>query len=231
MYRHGKKRRLRKGSTVFLVCLITASIGFGIWGLLSHDVRSGTTHSDDQVIVTRVAGDTTNNVVVDEPFFRLELPGDWVLEKKDERPRKVYYFKSIKSGLGDGTRTLVMYVDGETSSYAVNRIVPVSAQNNRLVVGQTSNNCSEFTGPGTSSAQAAQSLPDTIARWQNISFLCDLSHMNRNTIGTSSSEGINKLSVTGPSGTTHAYFMLYTDHNDKPDYTIFEKILASFEAK
>lgn len=231
MYRIGKRRRFRKSTTFLGVLIVVGSISFGLWGLLMRDVKGVVVSSDDRLITTRVAGATTDEVVIDEPLFKLNLPGDWVLQKKDDRPVKAYYFKSAKGGLGDGGRTLVLYIDGQAGVYSMNRVVPVSAQGNKLSLGQISDNCAQFTGPGASSAQAAQSLPDTVARWQNISFLCDLSHVNRNATGISSAEGMNYVSVIGPSGATHRYFMLYTDHNDQPDYTIFNGILTSFEAK
>jgi hypothetical protein len=229
MYKIGKRKRFRKRLTFVVAMAVIASISFGVWGLLVHDSRGVVVSSDDRLITRQVSADKTVKVVIDEPLFRLELPNDWVLYKKEDKPSKVYYFKATQKNAGD--RNLAIYIDADTKTYAVNRVVPVVAQNNKLGVGQMSDNCTQFTGTGAPSAQAAQSQQDTVARWQNIAFLCDLSHANRNAIGVSSSEGVNQVTLNGETGGSHRYFMLYTDHNDRPDYAIFNELLASFKAK
>lgn len=209
-----------------LVLVVIASIGFGAWGLLSRDVGRTVVNSDDQVITSYVAGESADQLIIDEPLFKMTLPGGWKLEKKDETPRKVYYFRLVEESASNGGKTLVMYIDGTMDVYPVNRIVPVSAQGSKLSVGQVSDTCSQFTGPGGNSRSGT-----TIAKWQNISFMCDLSHMNRNAIGISSADGVNQVAITGAKGGTHRYFMIYTDHNNRPDNNAFTKILSSFEAK
>lgn len=209
-----------------MVLVVFASIGFGIWGLLSRDVGKKVVNSDDQVITSFVAGESSDQLVVDEPLFKMILPSGWKLEKKDETPRKVYYFRLTEESAANGGKTLVMYIDGAMDVYPVNRIVPVAAQGNKLTVGQVSETCSQFTGGGNTARQGS-----TLARWQDVPFMCDLSHLNRNAIGISSADGANQVAVTGAKGGTHRYFMIYTDHNNRPDNNAFVRILNSFEVK
>jgi hypothetical protein len=230
MYRIGHRARYRNGLTIVAGCVIIASIGFGIWGLLTHDVRGVVITGDNKVIATQVAGDNTDAIIIDEPLFTMKLPKDWVLNSKDQAPSPAYYFKATKKYAD--SRTLNIFIDNSSANlFAVNRMVPVASLDNKLSVGQVSDNCAQFTGTGAASAQAAQSQKDTTARWQGVSFLCDLSNVNRNAVGTSSSEGVNQVTLTGPSGQKHRYFLIYTDHSDQPDYSIFNDALASFEAK
>jgi hypothetical protein len=230
MYRIGHRARYRNGLTIVAGCIIIVSIGFGIWGLLTRDVRGVVITGDNQAITTQVAGDSTDDITIDEPLFTMKLPKDWVLNKKDQTPNLVYYFKATKKYAD--SRNLNIFIDDSSADlFAVNRMVPVTGLDNKLSVGQVSDNCAQFTGTGTPSAQAAQSQKDTVARWQGVSFLCDLSHVNRNAVGISSGEGINQVTLTGASGQKHRYFLVYTDHSDQPDYSIFNDALASFEAK
>jgi hypothetical protein len=50
-------------------------------------------------------------------------------------------------------------------------------------------------------------------------------------MGTTSAEGINKVTLTGATGSTHTYFFVYTDHSSIDDKTIFYKVLETFKAK
>jgi hypothetical protein len=91
--------------------------------------------------------------------------------------------------------------------------------------------CLTFTGAPASSAQTAQSLPNQLAKWQGINFMCDLSNYNNNSVGTSSLQGINTVTLTGSTTGRHSFFFLYVDHNIQPDYSIFTNALKSFRVK
>src|SRR5690606_31775928 len=124
-----------------------------------------------------------------------------------------------------------IYVDIIPTNYAVNRVMPVAARGANIVPNDISNNCSTFTKGGIAEAGQAQFLADENAKWQGEDFLCDLAQVTDNEIGTSSAEGINTVTVTGPKAGKHKYFFLYVDHNIQPNYNIFTNAIRSFKAK
>jgi hypothetical protein len=225
MYRVNKKTKYRNWIVPLLLLVAVASLLFGAGVWIKNDVGTVITKQDGASI--RHVGTGEGKVTFDEPYFKITTPSDWKLYQKSASPL-TYYFKNTKKNADD--RNLVLYVDADTKSYAVNRVLPVSADGKKLVTGEISDTCANFAGPGADSAQEAQSQADVIARWQNVSFLCDLSHANRNAIGLSSSEGINTVTLKGRTG-AHSYFLLYTDHNIRPDFSLVDEIFSSLEAK
>lgn len=229
MYAHGRRHSSHRKKIIIFLGIFLIMAGYGVYSFYVADTKEVISNND--LSTTRVNDDREALATFNQKYFSISLPRDWQLYKTDEEAlRSVYYFKSTKKN-NDG-RNLIVYVDSDTSSYAVNKVLPVSANNNLLSVGQISDTCSNFVGTGNNvNAQADQKLPDTVAKWQNISFLCDLSHANRNAVGTSSIDGINRVIVQGSSGEKHSYFFLYTDHNNVADYTLLVSALKSFQAK
>lgn len=229
MYAHGKRHSSHRRKIILFFAIVFCLAGYGLYSFYLADTKEVISNND--LSTTRVNDDREALATFNQKYFSISLPRDWQLYKADEEDhRNAYYFKSTKKN-NDG-RNLVVYLDYDTNSYAVNKVLPVSANNNLLSVGQISDTCANFVGTGNNvNAQADQKLPDTVAKWQNISFLCDLSHANRNAVGTSSIDGINKVIVQGSGGEKHTYFFLYTDHNNVADYTLLVNALKSFQAK
>ena len=163
----------------------------------------------------------------DEGIFTFSLPADWIVESHDTQQ---YTLRSTKKYYDN--RTLNIYLDTIPPNFALNRLLPVQVQGNTIQPGTVSDDCRSFTGGSISGAQQAQSLPNTPAKWQGISFLCDLSNYNRNAVGTGSvGSALNTITLSGPTSGKHSFLLVYTDHNVNPDYNIFYEMLQSFRLK
>ena len=109
--------------------------------------------------------------------------------------------------------------------------MPVEAVGSGLRHGSVSDNCAAYTEGGSFQANDALKAKDTPAKWEEVTFLCDLPKVFDNVIGTSSKEGINIVTVVGPKAGKHSYFFVYTDHNAHPNYEIFIDVIKSFKAR
>jgi hypothetical protein len=180
--------------------------------------------------VAQALDDTTDVVVLDDPYFSMEFPSDWkeIGRKNDEHEHSLTW-QATK--YREDNRYIKIYIDIIPKNYAVNRMVPLSAHGNTFSVGDISTNCSTFTKGGIAAPGQAQFLHDENAKWMGVDFICDLAQVTDNEVGSSSAEGINTVSVSGPSKGKHSYFFVYTDHNIQPNNNILYSALRSFKAK
>jgi hypothetical protein len=230
MYRYQRRHApwqnfRRKAFVVVAVILLLVAVATG-WYIESH---SGTTIIHNPVAKTTYV--TTANTPVQtfsETDFTIQLPTDWKFIGQTTGPYNFYTWQDTTKY--EDNRILDLYVDTIPGT-AVSRLQPVSADGNRLQIGTMSDVCLTFTGAPASSAQTAQSLPNQLAKWQGINFMCDLSNYNNNSVGTSSLQGINTVTLTGSTTGRHSFFFLYVDHNIQPDYSIFTNALKSFRVK
>jgi len=224
--RHAPWQNFRKKAFVVVVAILLLAAIIAGWYIDSH---SGTTIIHNSVAKTTFVSATNTPVqTFNETDFTIQLPNDWKFIVQTTGPYHFYTWQD--NAKYEENRILDLYVDTIPGT-AVNRLQPVSAEGNRLQVGKLSDDCLTFTGPPVSSAQAAQSLPNQLAKWQGINFMCDLSNYNNDAVGTSSPQGINTVTLTGPATGKHSFFFLYVDHNIQPDYTIFTNALESFRVK
>lgn len=205
-----------------------AGLLYGLYVFFKQDTED--TISNNEAVVSQVEDSRMAKLTFNQQDFTIATPANWALYKKTESPdSKVYYLKSTEKNVA---RTLVIYVDADTKSFAVNKTIPVSVAGSKLSVGQVSDTCSNFVGQTSGqTALQSQKQPDTLAKWQNITFLCDMSNVNRNAIGISSTDGLNTVGVAGKSSIKRNYFFIYTDHSNTADTALFVEILRSFEAK
>lgn len=223
MYRLGE--RPQKRTNLLLLGLMFLSIigllGGGVWYLS----RNSSKIQNPGVVVRSVSDTNGPNQAFDESNFTINLPNDWRLEAKSPTH---YTWRSTKKDQDD--RTLNLYFDQIPATLAVTRMVPVRAEGDHLFASSVSDDCSNFTGIGAGGAQSkgAAAAP---AKWQGIDFVCDLSQPNRNAVGTSSADGVNKVTLSGKTSGHHALFFLYIDQNISPNYTIFYNALSSFRLK
>jgi hypothetical protein len=220
-WRNYRKRAL---TMVIMVLLVVAAIAG--WYI---DNNSGTTIIHNAGVKTTTINATPSVQTFNEPVFTIQLPNDWKLINHTVSPYDIYTWQDTTKY--QDNRNLNLYVDTIPITLAVSRLLPVTAEGDLLQLGELSDACINFTGPPVPSAQAAQSLPNQLAKWQGINFICDLSNYNNNSIGTSSQQAINTVTLTGPTTGRHAFFFLYTDHNISPNYTIFTNALLSFRVK
>lgn len=168
-------------------------------------------------------------VHVTEPLYGFDLPGDWKELKRSTYPYKVVTWKG--TGRESDARTIDVYVDTIPQNVPVNRLVPITGEDDRLGVGTSSDNCTQFTGNAANLTpyEATKARP-TMTTWQGVQFLCDIPNSLRNVSAAASSEGLNKVSVTGVKGGKHHYFFVYTDHTAHPEQKTFTDMLISFRA-
>jgi hypothetical protein len=160
-------------------------------------------------------------------YFKLTLPTTWVANgRKNPTVFEVYYEyqNSIKN---EDNRWLRVYVDVFPRDMALNKLLPVTIVDNRLVPSSLSDECQSFTGApsqnnGNTNSQTWK------AKWQGVEFVCNMS-VQRNYIGIATAENGYALPLAGTVSGQHNYFILYIDHNVHPDYQPFMNAVKSFQ--
>ena len=101
----------------------------------------------------------------------------------------------------------------------------VSAKDAGMDHENVSDNCATFT-PATNAATGVST-----GKWQGTNFLCDEGNYERDVVGTASAQGINTLTLTGSTTGSHKVFLVYTNNNINPDFSVLYGILESFKLK
>lgn len=227
-HRPGRRRRTR----VFIVLGISVLVIGIIGGLVYLDIHKNTnkTVSGESHTVVQALDENTSSLSIDQPTYTMELPEDWKqVDHQDTRYEHSTTWKSTKSH--EDNRFLKVYVDIIPTTKSVNRLLPVSPDASKgLTTGDVSPSCHTFTQGGSQLAAQAQQLADAPAKYQNIDFICNRARITANEVGTSSTEGVNTVTIKGSAG-SHKYFFLFTDNNIQPNFTIFTDALRSFKAK
>lgn len=230
-YRIGHKPHRRRRTRVLIVLGIVVLIFGALAAIVFYDLRQ---HRDTAVTgtsrsVAQTSDENGDKFRVDQPTFSMELPSDWkqIASKNATSEHSITWQAGKK---GQDNRYMTLYIDIIPTTRSINRLVPVLAQGSTLSVGDVSENCATFTKGGTLDAGQATQLSDAPAKYKTVDFLCDLSRINDNEVGSGSTEGINTVTIKGQDG-AHKYFFLYTEHNIQPDYSIFYNALKSFRAK
>jgi hypothetical protein len=226
MYRHNRKVKLKRDKHVFWIAIIVVSIVIlVVWLLIHDDINNSAETTKAAPIISDVAGTSDERrLVINEASFSFSVPDDWKQKARETKPYNFWRWEATKKNAD--ARSLELYVDTIPENLAINRLLPVSANENRLLLGTVSDNCTTFTEP-----KSKGSKENVMSRWQKVNFLCDMGNYSRNVIGTGSEGALNRTQVTGVEGAKHNYFFVYTDHTSRPDDSIFEDMLKTFEAK
>ncbi len=226
MYRLGKQTdKHRRGRHVTIAVFIILIFAAAVYGLMhlrvapQQDIRNATPVSK---------GYTTSSnakVTIDKPLFRLELPTGWKEISTDKAsstgPR--YSFRSTS----EMSQMLDMYIDNPPVNMAVNRAIVVSAQGDGLAHDNVSENCTTFTDSSVANPRTGTAP----AKWQTTNFICDTGNFARAVVGTMSTDGMNQVTVAGPTVGSHKLFIIYTDNNISPNYSTLYDILGSLHFK
>lgn len=231
-YRYGYGTAKRRPRKVLLVVGCSILLLGVILGLIFLDLKSNVvpiTEGESRTI-SQTLSDNTQRIVVDEPFFTFELPGDWKETKRNENVSytSISWQATMK---GKENRYLTLYVDKIPFDLPYNRIVTLKAQGSGISFSNVSDNCANFTVGGSADGRASPSSKPIITKWNKVDFMCNLPQSVDNQIGTGSEASPNAVTITGAKQGTHKYFFLYTDRNFQPDYTILYSALSSFRAK
>lgn len=228
-YGHGtSKRRPRKALLIVGGSMLIAAI---VVGFVLLDLRKSVSPviEGESRIVSQVLSESGQKMVVNEPTFTIELPGDWKETGRNENNQytSITWQATLKN---NDNRWLTIYIDRIPFDRAYNRIVTVKAQGPNISYTDISDNCANFTLGGNVDGRITSGKP-TPTKWNRVDFICNLPRAIDNEVGTGSEQSPNSVTITGPTMGTHKYFFLYTDRNFQPDYNIFYDVLRSFRAK
>ncbi len=206
---------------IIIVIIMILTIVAVSWAL--HALKPKTTIHQAKPVEAKISYDTKTKHF-DEGDFTVDFPLDWQLKPRPVGPYKSFTWQS-SDRITDG-QIIVFYEDTIPINFAVNRVLIVDGEVDHLILdGAASDNCSKYTN-GVSPKAYQVGAP---AKWQGIEFLCDQANQQRDTIGTSSTDGINTVVLKSPgSGTAHKFFFTYTDNAINPDYSVFYNVLNSF---
>ena len=226
MYRVGAKPQTKRRRWPWWTALILLVLLLIIGGVvLGTRVHTATNITQAAAVTTKVNSSSTAQKVFSEPGFELKLPDDWKLQEHVTGEYNIYRFQG--TGKLSTGRQLDVYQDSTPINFAVNRVQPVEASGSHLAAnGSISDNCAEFTKAPPGVGQSG-----TPAKWQNVDFLCDLHNTTRNVVGTSATGSVNAVKVQGVGGTTHTFFIAFTDHGLAPDYGALYGAIESFTAQ
>ena len=228
-YHYRKKRRIKRkwrwAVLAFVVLLILAGLLIGL------DIYRGRSQQQSGAPkISQLVVDGGPKIKIDEPSFSLQLPADWKeIGRVNSRTEYGITWQATKPK--EDNRYMTIYLDKIPRTLAFNRLLPIEAVGSGLRHGSVSDNCAAYTEGGAIDANSALKAKDTLAKWEEVTFWCDLPKVFDNVVGTSSLEGINIVEVTGEKAGKHSYFFIYTDHNIHPNYDIFTDTIKSFKAK
>lgn len=225
-YRFGKKQKShRKRNIAIALVAVVFLAGAGVFAKFYFRANTVIDPPPAPVIsqVTSSQGPTKR---FDEGPFTIKLPQDWAYigRQTQTAPYAPYAWHNTKNN--PGVEELEIYVDTIPTTLGVNRVLPVQGNGSHIVPTTVSDTCADFTG--NNKLPGAQNTP---AKWGGINFLCDLANYERDVVGTSSSDGVNVVKVTGATSGSHQIFFTYTDNGSTPNFQIFENAVSSFTLK
>lgn len=226
MYRLGKQadkhRRGRHATIAVFLIIIFVGIVYGLINLRitpRQEIRNATPVSKGY----KTGSET--KLAIDKPLFRLELPAGWREIENDKTSLTAPKF-SFRSP-SEKAQMIDLYIDNPPVTMAVNRAIVVSSQGDGLSHDNVSENCTTFTDSSLTNPQTGYAP----AKWQETTFICDMGNYARAVVGAMSVDGINQVTVSGPTAGQHKLFIVYTDNNISPNYVTLYEILDSLHFK
>lgn len=231
-YRYDQRPVKQKKRRVVIVVGGLLAIIFVVVGLLLLDLRGSKSNGvvGKESTVLQSGSQSAQHMNIDEDLFSMELPADWK-QIKNQRSPSEHFITWQATSKTESNRELTIFIDNLPTSKPLNRLVAVSADGPKLMVGEASDNCPSFTIGGTLDLKAAIKLKPTPSKYQQVDFICNLPNPIDNEVGTGSPGSINSVTVEGLTKGKHKYFFLFTDHSAQPNYSIFIDALRSFKAK
>jgi len=229
MYTANKRQRKYRTFlkfTLFISPFILAIIGV-IWFVFlrnNDSVSSNFNKEGAQVAVVKPATKDFSN-----EMFKIVLRSSWQAHGKQNPFSNQVYYEFQDAAKDNNNRWLRVYVDTFPKDFALNRLLPVSIIDNRIIPGIISDDCTTFTGSPLTVVGGSKTTADTwSAKWQGVDFVCSMTNPQNYTGTASVEEGISTTFVNSDN-TKHKYFFVYIDHNVRPDYSIFTDALKSFQ--
>lgn len=233
MYRANYRVSRKKRALIPVVLFVFAFAASAAYFFIKYDVNKSTSiKTGDQTATSYYdAGKNDTKLVIDEKLYSFALPSDWKEVSRSKTPTDLYIeWQSTEKNYE--ARTLKLHIDTIPKDFGVNKIIPISVVNNRLVPGDLSDNCANFNTEKYQSGPTVQKVIEKIAaKWEQANFTCDIGNHERNVIGTAVVNGDYNLALQNSSGEKHSFFFVYTDHTINPDYQIVNDVLRSFKMK
>jgi hypothetical protein len=228
MYTANKRQRKYKTLLRFSLFAIPLIIGIGVavWFVFFRNPDDSSTNfarSGAEVAVVKPAQqDFTNEL------FKVTLPVGWASDglKNPIAPEVFYEYQSKVKDYEN--RYMRIYVDSIPKDYALNRLMPITVVDNRMIPGVLSDDCTTFTGAPLSGTGAARQSNVWTAKWQGVDFVCDMARP-QNYSGTASADEGYAVTLVSKNGTKHKYFLVYIDQNIRPDYSILTEAIKSLQ--
>jgi len=225
MYRVNKRHsnRLILGEFILFIVPITIVLVFLIWFVFYRSTTDTVSFAKPGVQVASVAPKTT---LFSTSLFSITLPATWVSDgyKNPFSNQEYYEYRNMQKNYDD--QWLRVYVDVFPSDFPINDVLPVTVENNRMVPGTISSDCSTFNGAPTENTNSATDNQPWLANWQGISFTCDM--VPSQTVGTASiSEGYG-ITLKSKNGSSHKYFIVYIDDSAEPSFQNIVNAVQSF---
>ena len=222
MYKLGERPHHKQKLYAFLILLLAGFIMAGVWTADTY-LQPETTLSSSEGVVRHVDVVKPATKQINTSIFSMEILKNWQPQESQLIPKAQYSWRG--TGKEESSRSLDLYVDTIPATMAVNKLLPLRAAGDQMVVGDNiSDNCINF----TDSTQADKRTGMVAAKWSGVDFYCDTGNYARNVIGTGSPEAINSVKLDGRASGSHRFFFVYTDHSAEPDYAILTDLLSSF---
>lgn len=222
---HRKARARQRRRFLWLLLLALCLFGGSFaYRFLKQELKTETVIKQAAPRIARAVYETKTKQY-QEADFSLSLPLNWQsVSRPAGTPYQSYSWQS-NDRVTNG-QEITIYEDTIPVNFAVNRVLVVSGQQDHVQVeGSVSDNCSTFT-KGITPTAGQTGVP---AKWQNVSFLCDQFNQERDVVGTSSTDGVNKVMLKSLSTADgHSFFFTYTVNDITPDYSTFLAALQSF---
>lgn len=221
-----KKKPKVSGLPVAIVLMTLAVIMVGsFWYIFLKDNKTTTATFVKSSETKPVSKEETKLITTE--YFTIRMPITWENNgKKNPLVNQVYYELQDKKKNNDG-RFLKVFVDVIPTDYPVDEVLSVYNDGRRLIPGQFSDDCSEFSG--APKYNPASDVNKTwLTSWQGIPFYCDIGNKGSQ-IGVVSKEGGYSQAMEGLKKEKHSFFFVYSDQNIRQNNKIMSDAINSFQ--
>lgn len=227
MYTATKRHKKRRGiAGFFLIVLVVLVCLSGIvWWFFVRSTGSQTT-SINSTLTQNIAVEAEKKKHSTE-FYSLELPMTWEAKGKHRPTSDSVYFEYQNTEKNFDNRGLRVYVDVFPADLPINHLLPITVVGSMLIPAVVSDDCADFSSPPSSKANA-QKQDFIQAKWQGVTFTCDLKKLDRKTATASAEEGYG-VSVANSKGVVHKFFFVFIDRNVQPDHQFLAEVIKSFK--
>jgi hypothetical protein len=217
--RDQRRRHRRRRSIIVLILLLLA---LGAWWAHSQ-LKPNTVIHQAKAVKTSVAFDTKTKTY-NEGDFTIQIAASFTPVPRPAGPYKSFTWQTSDSGTNG--QQIEIFEDTIPAKFAVNRTLIVEGEVDHIKLDDpVSDHCERFTRTGTGDYGQVGFL----AKWLDVTFLCDPNNPLRDIIGTSSADGVNTVVLRTGAGVSHQFFFTYRDQQLQPDYSVFYNALQSFQ--